>query len=86
MGLDELNEREIQQIQLCKHDSNQGQAQSHENGGFSSDGMNSMTIDRVLQTRIDQVEDLMNVDLGNYNLQQESTSQIRRQTIEKNTK
>ena len=76
MNLDKLNEREIQ---LCKHDSNQGQAQSHEHGGFSSNGMNSMKIDHVLQTSNDRVEDLMNVDLGNYNLQHELTSQIRRQ-------
>ena len=79
MNLDELNEREMQQIQLCKCESNQGQAQSHKNGGFSSDGMSSMTIKCVLQILIDLVEDLMNVDLGNYNLQQEFTSQIRRQ-------
>ena len=64
MTLDVLNEREIQQIQLCKHDSNQGKAQSHETGGFSSNGMNSMTIDCVLQTPTDRVENLMNVDSG----------------------
>ena len=85
MNLDELNEREIQQIQLFKHDSNQGQAQSHENGGFSSNGMNSMTIDRVLKTPTDRVEDLMNLDSSNYNLQQEFTSQIRRQRQLKRT-
>ena len=85
MNLDELNEREIQQIQLCKRDSNQGQAQSHENGGFSSNGMNSMAIDHALQTPTDRVEDLMNVDSGNYNLQQEFTSQIRRQRHTKRT-
>ena len=45
---------------------NQGQAQSHENVGFSFDGMNSMTIDHVLQTPTDRVEDLMNVDSGSY--------------------
>ena len=50
MNLDELNEREIQQIRLCKCESSQRKAQSHKNGGFSSDGMNSMTIDHVLQT------------------------------------
>ena len=53
MSLDDFNEREIQKIQLCKRDSNQGQAQYHENGGFSSNGMNSMTIDHVLQTPTD---------------------------------
>ena len=39
--------------------------------------MNSMTTDHVLQTPTDRVEDLMNVDLDNYNLQEELTSQIR---------
>ena len=47
--------------------------------------MNSMTIDCVLQTPTDRVEDLMNVDSGNYNLQQEFTSQIRRQRWLKRT-
>ena len=44
-----------------------------------------MTIDRVLQTPTNRVEDLMNVDSGNYNLQQEFTSQIRRQRQLKRT-
>ena len=85
MNLDVLNEREIQQIQIRKCESNLGKYQSHENGGFSSDGMNSITIDRVLQTPTNRVEDLMNVDSGNYNLQQEFTSQIRRQRQLKRT-
>ena len=55
MNLNELNERQIEKIQLCKHELNQGKEKSHENGGFSSNGMNSMTIDYVLKMPIDRL-------------------------------
>ncbi|XP_057843827.2 uncharacterized protein LOC131053226 [Cryptomeria japonica] len=73
MHSNQLNEMERQQIQV----------RNREAVEVSSEGMNSLTIDRVLQTPNDRVQNVMNVDFQNHmennSSQQELTTTLRRQ-------